>query len=61
MKELSSGAEGVLRFLAEEILNIIDHAVYKLFREAITSYEQGRYADSGNYTGQIVGILLNGK
>jgi len=59
--EISSGLGGILRFLAEEILNVVDHPVYTLFREAMSSYEQGKYADSGNYTGQIVGILLNGK
>jgi len=58
--ELASGVGGILRFLAEEILNVIDNDVYGLFRDAIKAYEQERYTDSGKYTGQIVGILLNG-
>jgi len=58
--ELSTGASGILRFIAHEILNIVDHPVYHLYREAIKAYDEQRYTDAGKYSGQIVGILLSG-
>lgn len=48
----------LLRLLAEEIINIIDHDVYTLFRQAISSFQHQQYKQSGEFTGQIVGILL---
>ncbi len=49
----------ILRWLAEEIINIIDHDLYHLFRQAISAFEAKDYYNAGKYTGEIVGTLLN--
>lgn len=59
MAELQSGASGVLRFIAQEILNIIDGGVGDLFRDAINQINSGNFYQAGYDSGQILGILLN--
>eukprot|EP01127_Copromyxa_protea_P005045 TRINITY_DN14866_c0_g1_i1.p1 TRINITY_DN14866_c0_g1~~TRINITY_DN14866_c0_g1_i1.p1 ORF type:complete len:168 (-),score=49.19 TRINITY_DN14866_c0_g1_i1:30-533(-) len=59
--EFSSGASGIIKWLAHEIINIIDNDLYHLFRSAITDFENGQYYNAGVSTGKIVGILLSKK
>lgn len=49
----------IIKLLAEEIINLIDHDVYHLFRSAIVSFEAKQYYPAGVATGKIVGIILN--
>jgi hypothetical protein len=52
-------ADGALRLLAEELVNIIDNDVATLFSETITDFDEGKYYEAGGLTGNIVAILLN--
>jgi len=51
--------EGILKLIAEEILNIIENDIAGLFRGAINAFRRGDYYNAGVYTGQITGLLLN--
>eukprot|EP01120_Amphizonella_sp_Union-15-10_P014656 TRINITY_DN719_c0_g1_i2.p1 TRINITY_DN719_c0_g1~~TRINITY_DN719_c0_g1_i2.p1 ORF type:complete len:191 (-),score=51.74 TRINITY_DN719_c0_g1_i2:45-575(-) len=58
-QELQGGVSGLLELLAKEILVVVDKGVGKLFRDAVTYWEQENYYQAGVCTGQIVGLLLN--
>jgi len=58
LEELSSGLTGVLRFLALEILNIIDSDFRVFFQNAIDALNAGDYYKCGVNSGKIIAILL---
>jgi len=55
--DIQSG-EGILKLLASEVLNIIENNIAGLFDSAVNAWSRGDYYNTGIYTGQIVGLLL---
>jgi len=61
LKEINSGIGGVTEFILHELLAIIENDVRTLFDDAIAATEANppKWYEAGDYTGQILGILLN--
>jgi ATP-dependent protease HslVU (ClpYQ) ATPase subunit len=58
LQEINSGVEGVIEFIAKEILAIIENNVQTLFNSAISAMDAGNFYSAGEFSGEIVGILL---
>jgi len=58
LAELNDGISGVVTFICKELLAVIDNNVQTLFDSAIKAFEEGNYYSGGEFSGEIIGILL---